>query len=319
LPADALLILAGPTGVGKSELALALAARVPAEIVVADSMQVYRGLDIGTGKPTAAERARISHHLLDICDPTEGFSAFEFAARAKEAVAAIRARGKLPILVGGTGLYLRAFLKGGLPSGGRDAELRARLAAEAEAEGTVALHARLAERDPASAARIRPQDRFRIVRALELMAVTGRPASALRPDLWETPSPTGVRFVVVTRERAALYARIDARCVAMWRAGLVAEVRGLLAAGHAPDLRPLQALGYRQAVAVALGRLSPEAGLEEMQRATRQYARRQLTWFRREPAAEWIRIDEGAGMEPALGAILARLDPPCPNTEGEGV
>jgi tRNA dimethylallyltransferase len=125
--------------------------------------------------------------------------------------------------------------------------------------------------------------------------------------------------VVVTRERAALYARIDARCVAMWRAGLVAEVRGLLAAGHAPDLRPLQALGYRQAVAVALGRLSPEAGLEEMQRATRQYARRQLTWFRREPAAEWIRIDEGAGMEPALGAILARLDPPCPNTEGEGV
>jgi tRNA dimethylallyltransferase len=297
----------GPTGVGKSEVALALAARRPAEIIVADSMQVYRGLDIGTGKPTAAERAAVPHHLLDICDPAEGFSAFDFAARAKAAVAAIRGRGRLPILVGGTGLYLRAFLKGGLPEGGRDPELRLRLAAEADRDGTAALHARLARQDPASAARIHSEDRFRIIRALELSAVAGRPASDLRPGLWEARPPADACFVVLNRERAELYARIDARCAAMWRAGLVEEVRGLLAAGYAADLRPLMALGYRQAVAVLDGRLSPEAGLEEMQRTTRQYARRQLTWFRREPAATWLRVCGEGGVEPVAEAILARL------------
>jgi tRNA dimethylallyltransferase len=310
-----LLILGGPTGVGKTEVALAVARRARGEILVADSMQVYRGLDIGTGKPSAAERREIPHHLLDICDPTERFSAFAFAARARLLAAEVRARGRLPILVGGTGLYLRAFLTVAAPGRGEDAGIRARLLAEAERDGPEALHRRLRAVDPASAERIAPADRVRLVRALELWELTGTPPSTLRPNLWEASRLPGLRFVVLTRERDELRRRIDRRCVRMWEAGLVAELQGLLTAGYARELRPLQALGYRQALAVLEGRMDAAAALAAMQQATRNYAKRQLTWFRREPAATWETL-AGEDWDAAATAILDRLEKPqLPNEQ----
>jgi tRNA dimethylallyltransferase len=294
--------------VGKSPLALAIARRAPAEIIVADSMQVYRGLDLGTSKPSPAERQAVPHHLLDIRDPRETFSAFEFAQRAGCLVLEIQARGRLPILVGGTGLYLRAFLKGGLVPGGGDPAIRARLRAEAAREGAAALHARLRTVDPASAGTIRPQDVFRLVRALELWERTGEPPSALRPALWDAPRVAVSAFLVLTRAREELYRMIDARAHRMWEAGLVAEVRALLQAGYSPDLRPLQALGYRQALAVVGGRLHETEALAEMQSATRNYAKRQVTWFRREPTAEWITVAGEDWVQPLATAVLDRLE-----------
>jgi tRNA dimethylallyltransferase len=308
IPAPPVLVIAGPTGVGKSLLAMAVAARARGEIIVADSMQVYRGMDLGTGKPSAADRCAVPHHLLDICDPTQLFSAFDFARRAHAAVDEIRGRGRLPVLVGGTGLYLRAFLKGQLSGGAGDPAIRDRLRAAAAAQGTAALHDRLREVDPRSAADIRPGDLFRIIRALELWESTGHPASAIRPGLWDAPRVAVSAFVVLTRERQELFRLIDVRAAKMWQDGLVAEVRGLLAAGYAAEARPFQSLGYRQALAVVRGEMNETEALAEMQRVTRKYAKRQLTWFRREPAAEWITVRGADWAEPLAAALLSRLE-----------
>jgi len=304
--------------VGKSELALALARRTPSEVIVADSMQVYRGLDVGTGKPSAAERRVAPHHLLDVCDPVETFSAFEFARQAGRLVQEIHARGRHAILVGGTGLYLRAFLKGQLSAGGGDPTVRARLRSEAEREGAAALHARLRTIDPASADRIRTGDVFRLVRALELWEGTGKRPSALRPGLWGPPQVPVSAFLVLMRDRVELYRKIDGRAHRMWEAGLVAEVQALLLAGYSPSLRPLQALGYRQALSVLSGRLDETEALAEMQRATRNYAKRQVAWFRREPAAEWIMITGDDWVEPLTTSILDRLEGKDLGTASQG-
>lgn len=300
---------------GKSALGLAVARRAPGEIIVADSMQVYRGMDAGTGKPSAPERAAIPHHLLDLCDPTQTFSASEFASQAQAVVPEIRGRGRLPILVGGTGLYLRAFLKGRLVGPEGNPAIRARLTQEAAVGGARSLHERLRALDPPSAERIHPGDLFRIVRALELLEITGRRPSELRPALWDPPRVTVSALVVLTREREELYRLIDERARRMWEAGLVSEVGSLLAAGCAPDLPALKSLGYRQAVAYLQGRRSAAEALAEMQRATRNYARRQLTWFRREPAALWVMVRGWEWVEPLAERLLARLDQPQPPTE----
>lgn len=292
---------------GKSALGMALARRAPGEIIVADSMQVYRGLDVGTGKPSAAERATVPHHLLDICDPKETFSASAFASRAQAVVAEIRGRGHLPILVGGTGLYLRAFLKGHLAGAGGDPAIRERLRQEAAVGGARSLHERLRALDPPSAERIHPGDLLRVVRALELWEMTGRRPSELRPALWDPPRATISALVVLTRERDELYRLIDERARRMWEMGLANEVRGLLAAGYSPDLPALRSLGYRQAVAYLQGRRGAAEALVEMQRATRRYARRQLTWFRREPAAEWVTVRGGEWVESLAENLLERL------------
>ena len=307
IPAPPVLVIAGPTGVGKSLLAMAVAGRARGEIIVADSMQVYRGMDVGTGKPSAADRRAVPHHLLDVCDPTQVFSAFDFARRAHAAADEIRGRGRLPVLVGGTGLYLRAFLKGQLSGGAGDPAIRDRLRAAAAAQGAAALHDRLREVDPRSAAGIRPGDLFRIIRALELWESTGHPASAIRPGLWDAPRVAVSAFVVLTRERQELFRLIDVRAAKMWQDGLVAEVRGLLAAGYAAALRPFQSLGYRQALAVIRGGMDETEALAEMQQVTRKYAKRQLTWFRREPAAEWITVRGADWAEPLATALLSRL------------
>jgi tRNA dimethylallyltransferase len=305
LDPDASLIVAGPTAVGKTALGLRLAEQAPGEIIVADSMQVYAGLDVGTGKPAAPERAAVPHHLLDCVDPTKTFSAGEFVRRATSLVEAIRSRRRLPLLVGGTGLYLRAYVRGRLAGAGTDPAVRARLQEEAVRAGAGSLFARLAALDPASAARIPPGDLRRIIRALELHELTGEPPSRLRTGLWDGPQARVSAFVVLCREREELYRLIDERCRRMWAEGLLEETRRLLALGDAGTIRPLEALGYRQAAAYLAGRLGAGAALEEMQRATRNYAKRQLTWFRREPGARWVTVRGWDWVAPVADRILA--------------
>jgi len=301
--------------VGKTALGVSVARRAGGEIIVADSMQVYRGMDAGTGKPTAGERGVVPHHLLDICDPRDTFSASEFAMRAHTLVKEIRRRGRVPIIVGGTGLYLRAFLKGRLVGPGGDPAIRTRLKREGEAWGPRTLHDRLARLDPTTAARIHPHDVFRVVRALELFESTGQRPSEVRRDLWEPPRVSVVSMVVLNRERSELDRLIDERARRMWEGGLVGEVRRLLAEGHTPDLPALKSLGYRQAVAFLQGCLTEGEAILAMQRATRRYARRQCIWFRREAAAEWRMVRGWDWVETLAEQLAAGLVEQQPATE----
>jgi tRNA dimethylallyltransferase len=279
--------LTGPTACGKTELALGLAERLPLEIVSMDSAMVYRGLDIGTAKPSAAVRARVPHHLIDIVEPTDTYSAGRFARDAAAAVREIAARGRLPLLVGGTLLYLRA-LREGLSSLPRaDAALRNQLDAQARDLGWPAMHARLQRVDPAAAARIAPTDRQRIQRALEVHALTGRPLSELQSFAAEDGGLEIATVALVPEDRAALARRIELRFDAMVELGLVAEVQNLRARGDlTDDLPALRAVGYRQ----IWGHLEGAYDWQEARRraivATRQLAKRQLTWLRGDHVSE---------------------------------
>ncbi len=284
LPVVAVL---GPTAVGKSRFALLLARRVGGEIVSADSAMVYRGLDVGTDKPSPEERAAVPHHLVDVADPDEPFSVADFVRLAARAVEEVLARGRLPLLVGGTGLWIRALLAGyRLPPVPPDPNLRRRLAEEAERSGPEALHARLAALDPERAAEVDPRNVRRVIRALEVCLRGGVPASSLARR--RAPSPYDALKVGLTRERGELYRLIDARVERQLAAGLVEEVRGLLARGYPPDLQAFQALGYKEVIAHLRGDCSREEMVRILQRNTRRYAKRQLTWFRREPDVVWF-------------------------------
>ncbi|MCX7962382.1 MAG: tRNA (adenosine(37)-N6)-dimethylallyltransferase MiaA [Burkholderiales bacterium] len=276
--------LLGPTASGKSALALALAARFPLEIVSVDSAQVYRGLDIGTAKPSAGERARVAHHLIDIAEPTERYSAGRFRADAIAAVQAILARGRIPLLVGGTMLYYRALAAGlhALPAA--DPAIRAAIEAEARARGWPALHAELARADPEAAARIAPRDAQRIQRALEVLRATGTPISRLQRG--EAPRlPFALRgFALVPPDRAELHRRIAARLDAMLAAGLVEELRELRRRYRLdPSLPSMRAVGYRQAWRYLEGEIDAAQLREQALAATRQLAKRQITWLRAMP------------------------------------
>lgn len=293
-PQPKLVVLSGPTASGKSALALELARIFPFEIVNADSLQVYRGMDIGSAKPTPAERAEVPHHLIDVADPDEAYHAGRFVAEADAAIAEIRGRGRLPLVVGGTGMYIRALLRGldDLPS---DPAVRAALSARWDSEGGAPLFAELLAADPATAARVHPADRVRVIRALEIAAVAGKPASSLR-EAWgsgETRHPH--LFLALEIPREAMYARIDARVDEMFRMGLLDEVRGLLARGYGPELKPMGALGYRHAAAHLLGGVSLGRTVSDMKADTRRYAKRQVTWLAREPQASRIAAGEGPG------------------------
>lgn len=301
-----LLILAGPTAVGKSELGMLLAERLGGEILAADSMQVYRLMDIGTAKPTPEERARIPHHLLDLVYPDEPFSAAAYARAFAAAAADVAGRGRLPIVVGGTGLYIRAAVRQLLfPDIGARPELRERLKKEAAAVGKAELHRRLALVDPEAAARIHPNDLFRTIRALEVYEATGRPITAWQRDERRS-SPYEAVFLGLARERAELYQRIDARADAMMAQGFPGEVESLLARGYSPDLPPMQGLGYRELCAYFGGRCGWDEAVAEIKKRTRNYAKRQLTWFRREPDLSWIDLT-GKGIDAAAGEILRLL------------
>jgi tRNA dimethylallyltransferase len=289
-----LIAVVGPTAAGKSAVALRLARELGGEIVSCDSLQVYRGLDIGSAKASADERAAVPHHLLDVVEPDALFSAAEYARLARVAVAGIAARGRVPIVAGGTGLYLRALLFGLFEGPARDEPFRARLAAFAARRGGERLHRLLARVDPESAARIPAADAVRIVRALEVFRATGRPLTAHHRG--GSPALEGFRVHVVgiAPPRDVLRAAVVRRTDEMLARGLLAEVRGLLDRGYAPDLRPLQAIGYRQAVDVVLGRRDEAAARRDIVAATMQYAKRQLTWFRHQTDASWSETAEDA-------------------------
>ena len=280
---DALAII-GPTASGKSALAMRLAAELGAEIVSIDSAAVYRGMDIGSAKPTVAERAEVPHHLVDIADPHEPYSAGRFVRDARAALADIRARGRLPLLVGGTMLYVRSLLLGIAELPQADPDLRAAIDARFAQEGNAAMHAELARRDPASAVRIKPADRQRIQRALELIELTGRPLEALYREHARMPAIRARVLALLPGDRAAHHAAIDARFAAMLDAGLVDELRGLRARHplHA-DLPSMRSVGYRQAWDYLEGRIDELALRCAGQAASRQLAKRQMTWLRQLP------------------------------------
>ena len=281
-----LIALVGPTAAGKSALGLRLALAQGGEIVSCDSLQVYRGFDVGSAKPTIEERRRVPHHLVDVVDPDEPFSAADYARRGREALASIRERGVPPLVVGGTGLYLRALLRGLFEGPSRDDALRGRLEAMAARHGEARLHRRLARVDPDSAARIKPADRIRVVRALEVFHQTGRPLSGHHRAGAEPLRGFDVRHLGLAPSRDAQRAAIEARTQRMLAEGLVDETRKLIER-YGPDLRPLQSIGYRQAAAVVRGELGVDEARRDIVKETMRYAKRQMTWFRHQERVAW--------------------------------
>ncbi len=281
------VLIAGPTAVGKSEIALRLAGQLGGEIISADSMQVYRGLDIGTAKPPPADRARVPHHLIDICDLTESFDAAQFARLAHRAVAEIQSHGRVPVLCGGTGLYFKAFLEGLGEAPPADSTLRAEL----EAAPLENLLAELRERDPAAYEKIDKQNPRRVIRAVEVIRLTGKSFSAQRAD-WNSchSSPAPCHFFCFSRSPADLHARINVRVDAMFARGLVDETRKLLKHGLAENKTAMQAIGYRQVVEHLRGERSLPETIELVKIRTRQFAKRQLTWFRAQKSAQWLEL-----------------------------
>lgn len=279
------IALVGPTGTGKTALSLTLARRLDAEIVNCDSRQVYRQLDIGTAKPSAEQRRALPHHLFDVVDPDEPFDCARYRDLARAAIAGIQQRGRAVLLVGGSGLYLKALRDGLVPAPPRDAALRASLEA-LEAAEPGALHARLRGLDPPGAARLHPHDLVRLVRAIEVAEASGRPLSAWQAEHAGRAPELPMRVIALTCERAALYDRLDARCRAMLEGGLIDEVRALLQRYDA-NLAPLRSIGYREIAAHLRGEYSLDEALALMQRATRQFAKRQMTWWRGDETVEW--------------------------------
>jgi tRNA dimethylallyltransferase len=305
------VVITGPTASGKSDLALELAERFGGEIVNADSMQVYRYMDIGTAKPSVEERARVPHHLFDIVTPDAEYSAGRYSEDARRVVAEIHGRGHLPILVGGTGLYIRAFLYGLVSTGAPDADLRARLENEqkraAEQGDPERLHRRLAELDPEAAESIHPNDVRRTVRALEILEQSQSAASAVRRAHGFEDCPYRVLHLAVDPGREALAERIDRRCEQMIEAGLLREVRGLRDRGYAASLRPMQAIGYRHVQPVVDGSDTLANALEAMRVDTRRFARRQRTWLRKVHDVEWV---DPADREGIMARVEAFVAPP---------
>jgi len=294
------VFLAGSTAVGKSAIALALAEKISGEIITVDSMQVYRGLDIGTAKPTPAERERVPHHLLDICDLHEAFDAAQFIRLAQKAVAEIQSRNKTPIFCGGTGLYFKAFLDGLGEAPPADEKLRAEL----EATPFATLLAELRERDPAAYEKIDRQNPRRVIRAIEVIRLTGKKFSEQRAE-WKTQNSKSKtqNYFCFTRSAEDLHRRINVRVDEMFRLGLVDETRALLQHGLAENKFAMQAIGYRQVVEHLRGEHDLAATIELVKIKTRQFAKRQLTWFRRHGNCEWIELKPAETVEATVAKI----------------
>ncbi len=290
-----LVVIVGPTGSGKTALSLALAERFGGEIVNCDSVAIYREVDIGTAKPSPEERSRAPHHLFDIVDLNHYMTAGEYARRARQVLAEIRQRGRLPIVAGGTGLYLRALLEGLFAGPERSEELRQRLRARAQQRGSPYLYRVLQRLDPAAAEKIHPNDAPKIIRAIEVCLAVRRPMS----ELWQRGRDPlrGFRVLKIglNPERDALYARINQRAERMFERGLVEETARLLE--RHPGAWPLSSLGYKQAAAMLRGEMDRDLAVSAAQQAHRNYAKRQMTWFRREPDVKWL---AGFGDEPEV-------------------
>lgn len=287
-----LILIVGPTAVGKTELAIQLAERLDGEIVSADSRLFYRGMDIGTAKPTPAERARVRHHLIDITDPDEILSLAVFQQRAREAIADIHTRNKIPFLVGGTGQYVRAVTEGWTPPEVEpDERLRDEFERLKDEKGTQWLHDKLRRLDPQAADKIDARNYRRTIRALEVIMITGRRFSEQRG---QTESAYHLITIGLTRPRSELYERVDRRIEDMFTAGLLDEVKRLLSKGYSPSLPTMSAIGYRECVRVLQGELSEQQARTEIRRATRIFVRRQANWFKEsDPGIRWFRVEEG--------------------------
>jgi tRNA dimethylallyltransferase len=293
-------VIVGPTGVGKTAAAVALGRRLPIEVISADSRQVYRGMDIATGKPTAQERAAVVHHLIDVVDPDDRYHAARFLTDAQALIVDIQRRGRLPVIVGGTGLYIRALLRGLDAAPAADMAFRRELADRAAAQGRAALHAELAVLAPVVARGLHPNDEVRVIRALERVR-----AGAASQKRWQRHDPPwSVTYIGLTLERAELARRLAARAESMVAAGLLDETRALLRRGYGAGLSAMQGIGYRQFVDVAAGRLDAAAALALMQRDTVRYAKRQMTWFTREPGVAWLDV-AAMGGAPGVAAAIA--------------
>ena len=305
-----LLAVVGPTGSGKTALAAELAVRLNGEIVSADSMQFYRGMEIGTAAPPAALRARVPHHFVAFQDPLEEtMAAGQFQRMARERIAEIQARGKTAMVAGGSGLYIRALLDGLFEGPPRDDAIRERLRQEAASASSAALYERLQVVDPEYAATLTsPNDLVRIVRALEVYELTGEPFSAWHRRHRECPSGLNALRVGLRPDRDMLYRRIDARVREMFAAGWVDEVRELTASGREAAVQRLKTLGYREVLAVLRGEMAPEAAVESIARRHRQYARRQLSWFRHQPGIHWLDFGQETPLEELISRVLDLWD-----------
>ncbi|MCP4692757.1 MAG: tRNA (adenosine(37)-N6)-dimethylallyltransferase MiaA [Desulfobacterales bacterium] len=281
------IIICGPTGVGKTSSAIEAARRFEGEIVGADSMQIYRFMDIGTAKPTPGERASVPHHMIDFLDPDEPFDAAMYADMADKKIREIQGRGALPFIVGGTGLYIKALIHGLFGQGRGDAAVRDRLRREAEELGADALHRRLAARDPEAAKRIHPNDSYRIIRALEVHETSGAAISTHHADHRFGARRHRSLKIGLAMDRPALYERIDRRVDAMLASGLQDEVRLLLRMGYAETLKSMQSIGYRHMAECIQGRTPWEEAIRTLKRDTRRYAKRQMTWFKADPEIKW--------------------------------
>jgi tRNA dimethylallyltransferase len=305
-----LVVLLGPTGSGKTALSLAIAGEFHGEIVNCDSVAVYRELDVGTAKPTRAERTQVPHHLFDIVDPTEPMTAGEYARRARQVLAEIRDRKHLPIVAGGTGLYLRALLDGLFAGPERSESLRAHLRERVEERGSPYLHRVLARMDPKMADKIHANDAAKIIRAIEVCLAARQPMTGM----WEQGRDplTGFRILRIglDPERQGLYARINSRAAQMFDYGLIEETSAILES-HG-RVAPLDSLGYRQAAELLAGKITREAAVAAAQQGHRNYAKRQLTWFRREPGVHWIQGfgDDLASVSQALDLVSHQLQRP---------
>jgi tRNA dimethylallyltransferase len=299
------VLLLGPTGSGKTALSLALGERFGGEIVSCDSVAVYRGMDLGTAKPTIEERARLPHHLIDVTDPDQPFTAGEYSRQARAALREIAALGRLPIVTGGTGLYLRALTEGLFAGPERQQELRLRLQQSRKQHGEAWLHRMLQRLDPASATRIHANDAAKLIRAIEVCLAARKPLSHVLSNQVLARDPlTGFRLLRIglNPPRQALYDRLNRRAAEMFAAGIVDETHGLLE--RYGQVRALDSLGYRQGLAVLAGTLSVEEAIAAAQQGHRNYAKRQMTWFRREPEVHWI---AGFGNEPEVLSAAMEL------------
>jgi tRNA dimethylallyltransferase len=296
----------GPTAVGKTGLVLRLAKEFDAEIINADSMQVYHLMNIGTAKPTAAERAEVPHHLLDIVYPDEDFDAKRYSQMAREVIEDLDRRGTPAIVAGGTGLYLKAFFYGLFPGAPANRLLRKRLRREAEGDGGAGLYQKLKHVDPITAQRLHPNDLFRIIRALEVWESGGKPMSALHNEHGFSEQLFLILKIGLRRPRTELYERINRRVELMMEQGFVEEVKGLLQRGYEPSLRSMQALGYRHMVQYLRDGMELSEVLRTMKRDTRRYAKRQITWFRRDQEINWFHPDEGQNILRLAGQFNTR-------------
>ena len=311
-----LIVLVGPTAVGKSAAAVRLALKLRSEIISADSRMVYRGMNIGTAKPDAAGRAGVVHHLIDVIDPDGSFSAGRFKSMAGAVIQKLHGKGRIPVVVGGTGLYVKLLVRGLWAGPEADWAFRERLYEAEQREGAGTLHRRLKEIDPDSALAIKPQDRSKLVRALEVYEKTGRPLSDHHREHRFSESPYDAILIGLRRSRPDLYRRIEARVDQMMADGLVEEVRGLIEKGFSAELPSMKGLGYRQIVGYLNGEYDRDEAVHLLKRDTKRYAKRQFTWFNRDPSIRWIDLAEGDSDEEAYSKVQSILNQELTYAEG---